>query len=417
MGIRLTSGLLSICCFLNTSLLPAYVDPVLDWNARALAAIRLQESSSPEAARALAMVHAAIYDSVNAITGEREPVHARVNVDTSMPVSVDAAVTSAAHRVLTHLYPDQAALFDHALFACYDCILNEDSRKAGIRVGREVADKIIAWRANDGATQRVAYHPGSAVGVWQPDRFKRAADSQWPQVTPFVIKDTDQFAPNAPPALSSEQYAQDYDEVKAFGRKQSRLRHSDQTASALFWSAGNGTSAGFWNAVATQIADREVLSTPQKAHLFAWLNLALADVGLAAWACKYGYCRWRPVDAIHAANRDGNPRTQVDELWKPMLDAPASPEYVSGHSAFGAAAATVLTAYFGDDVSFSANTEGEYGQARHFSSFLAAAEDAGRSRIYAGVHFQSANEAGARLGRQVACFVLSKSGRPCTLLD
>lgn len=408
---RIIMGLLLGIIFLACPLVAETInpDPVLDWNARALKAIRTDKTSGPKASRNLAMVHAAIFDAVNAITGERQPVHVRKSVTGN--VSPEAAVIAAAHRILVHIYPKQSADFDHALLECYGCLDGEEAKKAGIKLGREVADGIIAWRAKDLSSTKVPYSHVTGPGFWQPANSKDAVEVQWPRVACFCLADANQFRPSPPPELRSEYYTQLYYDVKRMGQKQTRARSVDQTSCALFWDIGTGTPPGYWNAVASQISQRNNLCLEQNAHLFALLNLALADTAIATWDCKYTYCFWRPVEAIHQADKDGNPATQVDIAWEPLLIAPQHPEYVSGHSAFSGAGATILSAYFGDDIPFSSNSEGEPGRERSFKNFQQAAEEAGRSRVYGGIHFQSANESGLRLGRQVSSFVITKALR------
>lgn len=379
-------------------------DAVLRWNAYALQAVREDRSSLPVASRNLAMVHAAIYDTVNSVIGARKPLYTVRRV--GGPVSLEAAVTAAAHRVLSHVYPQQAGRYDHILLESYQRIPDGDEKKSGIRLGREVGEAIIAWRSGDKSPGDNPYTRKANMGQWKPASPQEAGIWQWGWLDTFMIPHGAHYRPAAPPPLQSEEYTQVFYDVKRVGQYQTRGRTDDQTASALFWEGIRGTPAGYWNAVARQISQDRELDLEQNAQLFALLNAAVADAAIAAWDCKYNYCFWRPIDAIQGADADGNGATRADPAWRPLLTAPLAPDYVSGYSATSAAAATVLTAYFGVDIPFSSDGEGEPGTVRRFQSFNQAAEEAGRSRVLGGVNFQTANEAGLRLGRQVAVYCI-----------
>ncbi|MCI0539608.1 MAG: vanadium-dependent haloperoxidase, partial [Verrucomicrobiales bacterium] len=170
---------------------------------------------------------------------------------------------------------------------------------------------------------------------------------------------------------------------------------------------GTETPPGHWNRVAQQLAERKGLSLLESARLFALLNLALADAGIVAWDAKYAYDWWRPITAIRAADVDDNPATELDPTWTPLISTPPFPEHVSGHSTFSAAAAVVLAAFHGSDqFAFTVPSDGLFGLARSFNRFSEAADEAGRSRIYGGIHFQAANIEGQKAGRQVGEYVV-----------
>jgi hypothetical protein len=247
--------------------------------------------------------------------------------------------------------------------------------------------------------------------MWVPTApaFAPALLPQWGGVTPFAMTHGAQFRPTTPPGLASSQWATEFNITKDLGRRDSTLRTPDETELARVWSDGarTATPPGHWNVIASDLARERGLATADNARLFALLNIALADAGIAAWDCKFVFNFWRPITAIHAADTDGNAATAADPTWEPLLVTPPFPECVSGHSTFSGAAAVVLGSFFGtDNVSFAATSEGAPGVTRHFSSFSSAANEAGMSRIYGGIHFMTANLEGLRCGQRLGAYVV-----------
>lgn len=380
---------------------------VLEWNQLALHAIGQARLSPVFVSRDLAITQAAVYDAVVAIDRSFELYHAHVHA--SRGASPEAAAAQAAHDTLTALFPTQAATFDAALAA--DLVGIPPGRASqGVEVGREAAQQILAWRSTDGSTAVVPYTPGTDPGDWQPTPPANlpALAPQWPDVTPFAMTGGSEFRPEAPPALDSAEYAAAFKEVKDLGRVDSLTRTDEQTQIAKFWNDGLGTAfaMGYWNRIAQQVATDQGLSLDQDARLFALLNIAEADAQIACWDAKYTYNLWRPVTAIRAADTDGNPDTDPDATWTPLLTTPNFPSYTSAHSTLSAAAAGVLTALFGSDYHFSVGSESLPGVTRSFDSFGAAAREAGRSRIYGGIHYTFDNVNGQSVGGKVADFVV-----------
>jgi membrane-associated phospholipid phosphatase len=385
---------------------------VLEWNQLALHAIGQARVSPVVASRALAITEAAVYDSVVAIDGSFEPYHAHVHA--SHGASLEAAAAQAAHDTLTALFPTQAGTFDSALASDLTGIPPGRARQ-GIDVGREVARQILDWRSTDRSGEMVRYTPGTAPGNWQPTPPANlpALAPQWPDVTPFAMTSGSQFRPAPPPALDSAAYAAAFNEVKSLGRADSTTRTDEQTQIARFWNDGLGTAfaMGYWNRIAAQVATDQGLSLVQDARVFALLNIAEADAHIACWDAKYTYNLWRPVTAIRAADTDGNPGTEPDATWTPLLVTPNFPSYTSAHSTLSAAAAGVLTALFGVHYHFTVGAE-SVSYTRSFGSFDAAAAEAGQSRIYGGIHYQFDNQAAQASGHAVGRFVVGNFLRP-----
>ena len=383
-------------------------DVVLQWNETVLKAIRADNTPPPLAARNLAIVHAAIYDAVNAVTR----THRAYRVDLTAPeaTSPEAAAAVAAHRVLVALYPKQVERFDAVLDRALATVADGAGKTTGIHLGRGVAERLLDWRREDGAQRRVTYKPSFAAGYWRPTPpgFRAALLPQWTMLTCFCMKSGSQFRPSAPPAMSSTEYAASYREVKSLGGVNSRVRTAEQTTIARFWSddAGTVTPPGHWNRIAQTVALQRGTTLDENARLFALLNLALADAGIVAWDCKFKYNTWRPVQGIQAADPTVNAATLPDPEWMPLLTTPPFPTYTSGHSTFSGAAAAVLAKFFGtDEVRFSSTTEGLPGVTRTFKRFSEAADEAGKSRIYGGIHWEFDNSEGLACGRALGEYV------------
>jgi membrane-associated phospholipid phosphatase len=218
-----------------------------------------------------------------------------------------------------------------------------------------------------------------------------------------VLDRGDQFRPAPPPPLTSDAYAAAINEVKSLGSAASTTRTAEQTQIGRFW---NPPIQNFWNQIAETVAVAHHSDLTTTARLFAALNLSFADSAIAFYDAKYTYRLWRPVTAIRLADTDGNPRTHADPSWTPLSTTPADPSYPGAHSVISATAATVLAAVFGDHVSFTVTSPTLPGVTRSFGSLHDAAQEAGLSRIYAGVHTSLDHIAGLALGVDVGRYTL-----------
>jgi hypothetical protein len=394
--------------FLQTPLFIAYItaidlasgiglsiraDVVTDWNNAALDAIRAGRTAPPIASRTLAILHASIYDAVNGIARTHEPYLVESAVSGS--ASRKAAASAAAHEALVNLFPANASDFDALHAAILAGIPNGPQKTAGVVWGEFVANQILAARVNDGWDASVPPPSGSGPGVWvpTPPAFLPYALPQWGFVVPFAMSSSSQFRPPGPPPLDSQQYADDYDEVKELGAAVGSTRTEEQTEIALFWADGAGTETppGHWNSIAQIIADARGNTLEQNGRLFALLNIAMADAAICAWDAKYEFNFWRPVTAIAFAEPELN--------WMSFIVTPPFPDYVSGHSTFSAAAATVLPLFYGtEDLPFTTGSDFLPGVYRSFPTPMAAADEAGDSRVYGGIHFRTASEDGLQAG-------------------
>ncbi|MEY4764149.1 MAG: hypothetical protein RI907_822, partial [Pseudomonadota bacterium] len=316
------------------------------------------------------------------------------------------------YRVLYTLYPAQRATFDKALQLTLGAIPDSAAKTSGVALGDDIAKTILAIRAADGYQDLATESGSDAVGAWRPTgpMFLVAQDPQWGGVTPFALTSGDAFRADPPPALDSAAYAAALNQVQSLGAVNSTTRTADQTQQAHFWADGGGsyTPPGHWMLIAKQVAQAQGQSLSANARLMAELSVALADAAIACWDTKYTYDFWRPVTAIQNADQDGNAATTLDATWQPLLINPPHPSYVSGHSTFSAAAAAILADTFGDNTAFTTTSPTLPGVTRSFTSFSQAADEAGLSRIYGGIHTSLDNEAGKALGGEVAQAVLAR---------
>ena len=409
---------------------------IQNWNAAALDIVRqwtttsndpypnrIVPSQPPMVARNLAMIQAAMFDAANAVTGKYTGYVFQTAPQPN--ASESAAAASAAFEVAKVLYSasDERAVWQASLGETLNQETNVEARDLGVSLGKLAAQAILAARANDGAQSKSNYTLTNAVGHWQrtfPDYLPPLL-AQWPSVKPFAIASASEFRPVPPSALDSPEYAAAVDQVMRIGGYQSSQRTADQTEIALFWADGAGTATppGHWNRIATDVTLAMKTNLLETARTFALMNIAMADAGIASWDAKYHYDLWRPIDAIRHADQDGNAATTSESTWIPLLKTPPFPTYTSGHSTFSGAASTVLASLFGDATPFESQTDGHLAPeqrpldasqivTRHFDSFSQAADEAGLSRIYGGIHFNFDNTAGLQLGREVASAAMAR---------
>jgi PAP2 superfamily/RTX calcium-binding nonapeptide repeat (4 copies) len=386
-------------------------DIVLDWNAKLLETIKSEGLLPPVASRALAMLHTSVYDAVNAIDKKHSSYFVK-DIVAPPGASREAAAAGAAHQVLVNLFPGQKATFDALLTSSLAEVPDGQAENDGVALGRSVANEIIEWRSTDDIRQippNIPYTPGTEPGDWQPTPpgFSLPHYQQWPNITPWTLTSSSQFRLGGPPAVNSSEYGAEFNQVKELGSKDSTTRTADQTEIALFWNDPQGTflPPGHWNQIAEQASLRNDYTLSENAHLFAKLNIAIADALIAGWDSKTFYDFWRPDTAIEKADTDSNPVTTGDPAWTPLLITPPFQEYVSAHSTVSGAAGAILTSFFGDDFSFTTVTPGLPGIARSLGSFSETANEIGYSRLYGGIHFNSGIEDGLKLGESLGNYV------------
>jgi hypothetical protein len=383
---------------------------VIEWNRTLLGILRTPGAhpATVHPTRSFAILHAAVHDAVTAATGNHRPY--QVDVRATRSASPVAAAAQAAHDTLVALYPAEAAALDRQLAADLAAVADRRARTDGVQVGASTAASLLADRADDGsAATPPLLAPGTRPGEDRPTppAFAPAVFAHWPAVVPFVLDRADAFRPAAYPALSSEAYADALREVMSRGQDVSTSRIVDQTIQARFWAA---PIWNYWNEIAQSAVVARSSGIAMAAHLFAALNLAFADAVIAFYDAKYHYRVWRPITAVRLADTDGNRRTAADPTWNPLAATPADPSYPGAHSVISEAGATILTRFYGPARPVTVISEVLPGVTRVFHRFQEAAEEAGRSRIYAGVHTRIDHEAGQLLGRDVARLVAARAG-------
>jgi hypothetical protein len=388
------------------------VNPVVQWNRTLLGIVRTPgaQPATIHPTRSFAIMHAAIYDAVNAIDRTHRPYLVRLS-GVSRDASQEAAAAAAAHDVLVALYPAPAfkTALDAQLQQSLAQIPDGNDKTEGVRIGQTVAGRILALRSNDGSNaQPIHYVFGTAPGDYQstPPNFPAQPQfTHWSRVTPFALERASQFRPGPPPALTSDTYSDAFNQIKSLGIVNSTTATADEALTGRFW---NGAIQNYWNEIAQTASLAHGLTTAQNARLFALLNLSFADDVIAFYDAKYTYNFWRPVTAIRAADAGTNPETVADPNWLPEVGKTApDPSYPGAHAVISAAGAEVLISFFErDHFEFNVTSEVLKGVERSFTSFSAAAEEATLSRIFGGQHFRFDLTTGQRLGREVADFVV-----------
>jgi hypothetical protein len=368
--------------------------------------------------RNYAMLHIAMFDAVNSLTRTHRPYRLRVRGPHS--ASCELAAAQAARDVLTAQFPASQAIFDAALQARLANASPHDA-KAAVRIGKTVAAAVLAWRQDDGwTTSPPPYTLPPLPGFYQPTppAFAAAGFRQFQFMQPFALLTATQYLPPAPPTITSEQYAEDFNTVKALGAVNSTVRTAEQTQLAqLFAGVASRTQHwGIWNRVARETAAAEHLSLVDTARLFALLNVSIHDGLQTSHSSKFIYGLWRPVTAIRRADEDLNAATAPDTTWTSLLSTPAYPSHAGNQACVGASAARALALFYGtDEMSFSAKWLGSAGQpdvSRSYSSFWQLALDQAESRVYGGIHFRFESEASQESCPKVSEYVYANFMRP-----
>lgn len=426
-------------------------DTVLEWNQIMLDAMvndsylgsQAKQAGPDRSSRALAIVSIAVFDAVNSIDRSYNPYMIQVKAPTG--ASLDAAAAQAAHDTIAYLYPDYQAELDARLEADLANIGSDAARDAGIQVGQTVAAAILTARLNDGSQLPMHYVLTNLPGHWSPDPLhptQMPVGPEWGEVTPFAIRSAEQFQIPKPPKLTSQQYADAYNELINYGGdgvNTPTIRTPEQTEIGIFWgydgSRGLSTPPRLYNQITATIAVQQHNSEVQNARLFALVNTSMADAGISCWDDKYQFDFWRPVTAIRAGDADGNAQTIGDPNWTPLGApndngggtnfTPPFPAYASGHATFGAALFRTLARFYGRDNfkftigsdEFNGITTDQNGEVRpivtrSFTSFSQATEENGQSRIYLGIHWKFDKDQGIRCGNSIADFVFQNYFRP-----
>jgi PAP2 superfamily len=388
----------------------ARADSVTEWNLNATNALIVGAGQPPHVSVPhLAMVQGAVYDAVNAIDGGHEGYLIPAG-SASRSYSKKAAAATAAHHVLVQLVPAQQATLDALYAASLSGVPDGPAKTGGIATGERAAAAMIAARTNDGRFGAFRFTVGSAPGAWRPvlPAFVNDPNAWLKDVKPFLIEDPAQFRSKGPLALTSHRYAREFDEVKTLGASNSGERTADQTHAARYWAEHPPAT---WSRIFRTLSAQQGLTLVDNARLYAMLYMTGADALIAVWDDKAYWSFWRPITAIREAGSDGNPDTQPQADWTPLIATPPYPDHPSAHTGISGSIVKTLQQFFGtDDIGWSDTNNA--GLARSFASFSQAIEEIIDARVWAGLHFQTADVQGQRIGRAVATYRQGRYFRP-----
>jgi PAP2 superfamily len=398
----------------------AAANEVTNWNAIAQSTVLAQPpntSAPPASAVFMAMVQGAVYGAVNAIDRHHRPYLVYGRADRH--ASKDAAVATAAFGVLDATFPAQHATLQAQYDASLAAIHDGRSKEAGIEVGTEAAGAMLA-QGHDGRAGPIPPLPPVGPGYWQPllgaNGLPLLDPSPWvANARPFLVRSSSQFRTRGPNPLGSAAYARDVNEVEVLGALNSPTRTAAETHAAVFWQSN---PAGMFNSLARRLVDEHQLDVTASALLLGMMDLTAADALINCWNDKYYWGFWRPMAAIQGAEGDGNPATSADPSWQPLfvptldpaiggvgppLITPPFPDHPSGHLCYTTSSFDALRAFFGsDEMTFFVTSSRFPGEQRYFSRLSDVIRELIEARIWAGIHFRTADEQGMNLGRHVA---------------
>jgi hypothetical protein len=384
----------------------ARADVVTDWNAKADAIAAEKKTGNVPHARGLAMLHVAVFEAVNAI--ERRYAPYKLDLTADRTASKEAAAASAAYSVLLTLHPDRKPDLDAALAASLSGIAATPAKTKGIELGQKAAAGIVALRANDGSNAPESYRPFTKPGVYVPTVVPAASTSG--AITPWVMTKGSQFRPGSPPALDSETWTKDLNEIREIGGRNSTKRTEEQTSVGRFWLLSGPRT---YNPIIRQVALAKGMDVVDSARLFALGSMAGIDAFIAVFDAKFAHNLWRPVTAIRNADLTSNPATPRDASWLPLGDTPPHPEYPCAHCIASAAVSTVLETVAGNEVGEIVLTSPTApGVTRRWTRLQDYRDEVSNARIYAGFHYRFSTEVAKDMGRKIGELTVKAKLRP-----
>jgi hypothetical protein len=379
----------------------AAADVITDWGARAVAIGAEKQLPNARFTRGLAMMHVAMFEAVNAIDRRYKPY--KLELTAEKGASKDAAAVTAAHAVLVSLFPDDKAKLDQALQASLAALQESAAKTQGIELGKKAASGIIALRVDDGSSAQESYRPFTRPGVYVPTALPIEITSG--MIKPWVMEKGSQFRPAAPPALDSETWTRDVNEIRELGGMNSKSRTQEQTEIGRFWFL---TGPRSYFSLVQQVAEQRKMDLSDCARLFALVSMATSDAFIAVFDAKYAHNFWRPITAIRNADLTSNPATPRDPSWSPLGSTPPHPEYPCAHCIVAAAVAEVLQQVAGNSLGELTLTSGlSPGVTRKWKSLEDYSNEVALARIYAGFHYRFSTEAAKSMGKRIGQLVTS----------
>jgi hypothetical protein len=378
-------------------------DVISDWNARAGELIVEAKLGTPPAIRVMALAHTAMYEAVNAVTLRDSARH--VAPQAAPRASVDAAVAAANRVILKRLMPSQEASIEAAYQAALAKISDGKEKAVGIAAGEHAAAAVLTRRAQDLTMAPEAYRPYASAGAYVPTSAPAALP--WKNRTPWRMTSPAQFRPGPPPALNSEAWTRDYNEVRAFGAKSSTSRSAEQTEVARFW---EHSLPSIYYGLVNSVAQAPTRDVTQNARLFAAVSQAMDDAMISVFDAKYHFNFWRPVTAIRNGDLDDNDATERDAAWTSFIESPLHPEYPSAHTILAAAVGTVLKAEMrtGPTPELATVSSTAKGVVRRWTSVDEVVREVADARIYEGIHYRTSTEVGAEMGRLIGALAATE---------
>jgi hypothetical protein len=386
----------SLACaaaFILQTPLAARADVVTDWNLRAGEILAEAKLGTPPAVRAMAMVQTAVHEAALA----------------SKDVPVEAAIAAANRSMLLKLVPAQQALIESTYAAALAKVADTPAKVAAVAVGEKAAANVLARRSDDLAPGADEYRPHAGAGAYVPTVTPAAPT--WARRKPWVLANAAEVRPGPPPALASATWARDFNEVKTFGSKGSAARTDEQTQVARFWEY---SLPPIYYGVLRSVADRQGRDVLANARLYAAASQAMDDALISVFDAKYHYAFWRPQTAIRNGDADGNEATDRDASWAPLVDAPLHPEFPSAHATLAGAVGAVIKAEVGSGPMpvLATSSPTAKGAVRRWASADDFTREVGESRIYAGIHYRSAVEAGSAAGKRIGEMAAARHLQP-----
>ncbi len=370
----------------------ARADVIIDWNTRADAIAAEKKLSGPAHGRGLVLMHVAMFEAVNAIDGRYAAYRLRLVADRN--TSREAAAAAAGHAVFVTLHPDQRASLDALLAEQLAKVPEGPPKERGLILGRKAAAELLELRTDDGFTAPETWRPITQPGVYVPTVI--AVSSTVGAWSPWVMTSAAQFRPVPPPALTSETWTRDLNEIRAIGALNSTVRSAEQTTVGRFWFV---TGARAWNPLVAQIAVHKRMNLLDCARLFALTSLAGMDAYIAVFEAKYHYNFWRPVTAIRNADNSG---------WLPLGETPMHPEYPCAHCITSSAVAAVLRGVVGEEIgTLNLTSATAPGVTRSWTRLDDYVDEVSNARIWAGFHYRFSTDVGKDMGRKIGELTVS----------
>ena len=393
---RLWPAAMLATAFIGTLLTtPAPADVIMDWNAKADAIAANRQITPVPHGRGLAMLHVAMFEAVNAV--ERRYAPYKLNLTADRNTSKEAAAASAGYHVLVAVYPDEKADLDATFVTMLAGVAEGEPKTKGVDLGKKAAGEIIALRANDGADAPESHRPHTSPGVYVPTVVP--VFSTVGAMTPWTMTAGSQFRPGPPPALNSETWTRDLNEIRELGRRDSTKRTAEQTTIGRFWFL---TGARTYNPIVRQVATAKDMDVVDCARIYALVAIAGADAFISVFDAKYAYNLWRPVTAIRNADQTNNPATPRDATWLPLGDTPMHPEYPCAHCITSAAVYAVLQSVADAEVGeISLTSPTAPGVTRKWTRLQDYSDEVALARIYAGFHYRFSAEVGKEMGKKI----------------